>query len=247
MKRNQFSLRSLVWFAFVTLSGAAQTVFNPTTDFSASSNPVGIWSYGYATSAMGTFNLFTASGDWSGLVGLSQWDRPNGGYPDIYPLVFKNTTNAPIVYGGGLTVAAGQFGLIGGPNGLVSIARLTLPATGSYSLSATFTRLEPVVSDVDVWVVIGGSTFVLTQTFSAVNATTSVSNYVFSASAGTTVDFVVGPNEVSSSGMNGDTTGLVATVTAIPEPATYAVLVGLVAAAVATLRVKRRDLRERAV
>jgi hypothetical protein len=59
----------------------------------------------------------------------------------------------------------------------------------------------------------------------------------------TTVDFVVGPNENAQNGASYDTTGLVATVTAIPEPATYAALAGLAALGLAWLK-RRRGRRE---
>ncbi|MBI2497774.1 MAG: PEP-CTERM sorting domain-containing protein [Opitutae bacterium] len=218
----------LTSIACLSLTCAAQTVFNPATDFSITNgNPNGVWSYGLASSPTSGFSLLTSTGDWNGVTGLDRWGT--GGTAEyFYPIVFKNTTAAPIVYDSGLTVAAGQFGMVPGPEPTCAVARLTLPA-GNYSLTATFSRLNTTASYVDVWIVIGGSIYPINQTLYDVGASASVATYLFSATEGTIVDFVVGPNTGGLGAANNDTIGLAATVTAIPEPSAYAALAGLAA------------------
>ena len=235
----------LLMLGFVLLAGmparlAGQTVFNPATDFSVSANPGpgGVWSYGYAGTP-GQFTLFPLATIFG--TGVPAWRNTNV-WPTDYPVVFYNASGAPYVYSSTLTLPTGQFGLHPGDTALAqtyAVARLTLPVGGTFLLNAAFVGLESSNggTTTDAHIFINGA-LVFDGTVWGVNQLATLIDYTFGASAGSTVDFLVGNG---GNGFNSDTTGLNATVVAVPEPSTYASLVGLTALGFAGYRRRRRQ------
>lgn len=220
---------------------AAQATFNPATDFSAASNPGGSWSYGYANSP-GGFTLFGLAGNFAG--GVPAWRNSNV-YPASYPTVFYNASGSAVVYNATLTIPAGMFGLHPGDTGsgqVYSIARLTLAAAGDYRLDASYVGLETYGGGTtsDVLVFINGAG-VFAGSVTGFGQTASLANHVFTATVGTVVDFLVGNG---GNGFTADTTGLTASVVAVPEAASAGALLGAGAGigALVAQRLRRRKL-----
>ena len=229
----------LMLLAGMAASPAGQTVFNPATDFSAGLNPGGAWSYGY-TGTPGQFTPFLLASTFG--TGVPAW-RNTDVWPTDYPVVFYNASGAPYVYSGTLTIPTGQFGLHPGDSALAqtyAVARLTLPAGGTFLLDAVFVGLESFNggTTTDVHVLVDG-TSVFNGTVSGFGQTATLINYVFGASVGSIVDFIVGNG---GNGFNSDTTGLTAAVIAVPEPAACAVWLAL--GAVLPVVLGRRRVRE---
>jgi hypothetical protein len=219
--------RRLGWrFLFCTLAafaaeGFGQTVFDPAQDFSATLNPNGAWSYGYAASP-GQFTAYTLTGTFG--TGVNSWSRSSV-YPDNYPLIFHNPSASPVVYDATLTIPAGQFGFHPGYDGsgaVFSVARLTLPNAGAFRLDAVFSGLESFSggTTTDVHIRIAG-TNAFDGSIGGFGQTATVSNYIFSANAGTVIDFLVGNG---GNNFNSDTTGLSASIMSVPEPGTTSLL-----------------------
>lgn len=201
----------------VTALAAAQT-YDFTSAFNLSSNPNGVWTYGYTTSVAGTFNVYTNSTT-SG--GVSIWYTP-GLSGDNTPSAFLNQSGSTIN-----GVANGEAGLHSGPSGQLSVARFTAPTANSFTISGKFGAGD--VGTVDVYILKNGATL-----FSALNSSTDQTfNLSQTIAVGDTIDFVVGP----AGGNPFDSTPLTATISSVPEPATIAFL-GLGVAAL--LRRKRR-------
>lgn len=221
--RSRFGA-ALILGAAVVPPASAQLVFNPATDFSATANPNGAWSFGYATTP-GQFNLFSSPGDWVGGT-VARWNRGLA-TPNYYPIAFYNYSGAPVVYDSTLTIPAGQFGLHPGPDGSgaeFAVARLTLPVGGTFSLSATFSGLETFGggTTTDVHVRVAG-TSIFDGSIGGFGQTATIAAYQFSAPSGTFVDFLVGGG---GNNFIADTTGLSASLTVVPEPSVTA-LIGL--------------------
>jgi hypothetical protein len=198
----------------------AATVYDAVKDFSdtTSINVNGVWSYGYFNgSDFVPYNVVTLVG--SGGYGWtsSTW-APHG-----VPAVVGNETEGPILYA---TVKQGNDVLNVHPGGSLtsgtggtdydSIVRFTAPVTSLYSYSGFFRVLDTKKPN-GVKVSVGSSTQTLTGPFG------SESNFsgLVHLSAGSTFDFRVN----RAGDYYYDSTGLSASITAVPEPATWAMMI----------------------
>jgi hypothetical protein len=222
--------------AAVLLSAQASFAASFAGDFSvANGNPNGQWTYGYTGSLAPGYALtkYTASAagpfeSWLGNVG-----------GDGTPVASHNTTGSTFA-GGTVAVPAGAATLHPGPGGELSVARYTVPASGSYSLAATFSGYDVVGTTTDVHILHNGvSLFSDFVNGYGVAADKSFAQLI-SLNAGDTLDFAVGFG--SNNWYAYDTTGLAATInplndgTAVPTPA--AATAGL--SLLSTLAVSRR-------
>lgn len=190
----------------IALAGHARAD-SAASDFSASSNPSGNWSYGEIPNLSGPFTLFAATSvdSW----GLDYWMPASAGYP----LVAHNATGTSQNVGASTLIPVN--GLTQHPaNGTgMSVVRWTCPADGQYSVTATWTGLSgwnyspPTTTDVHL-LQNGASIF-----DGGINVNGGGNVAAVSASialvAGDVLDFVVGDGGVS---YYNDTTGLDATV-----------------------------------
>ncbi len=98
------------------------TTWDVTADFSLSSNPNGVWSYGWSD---GTLHLYdTASGQW--------YDSGHHG-GDYTPTIWKNVSSS-MAYG----VLPGEVSLHPGSSGEWSVARWTSPISGTVTINGWF-------------------------------------------------------------------------------------------------------------
>lgn len=215
--------QTIIGLAALLAAASAQALVDPSShydnanDFSIAQNPNGVWSYGHAASAGGTFNAFTAAASAGGLQG---WYTPSPS--DFYmPAVYHNASTA-LVSAAGVTVAGLEAGFHPGSASL-AIYRFTAPAAGSYAVEALFFTQDSAASGVDVYVLKDGGT----QLFSAPVTLAQGLAYwtgTVALAAGGTLDFAVG----NAGNFLHDATGLGVQIAAVPEPHTYALFgVGL--------------------
>ena len=232
---NAFAqIRALVYLAIGVVAAQAQTVYDPAVQFSSTSNPTGVWSYGYTTTLGDAFfNLATYYHDPDG---LDSWRYS----PSSNPQVLHNPTTGTITPPDSPTqfFDAGSVGLHPGQNGELAIFRFTALSAGDYQIVGKFYGDDNHPTTTDVHVLVNG----VSVFDSAVGSFGFVTGTSFDITAtlglGGTIDFAVGY------GSNGnyafDATGLSAQVTAIPEPSTYAALFSLSALGFAAYCRRRR-------
>jgi hypothetical protein len=202
-----------------SMSRADQTqLFDAVNDFSITSNPNGVWSYGWTASLGSTLTLFTAANPVTcGYPYLQQWTIIPG-CPDN-----PFTTTPGLIYNGSDTphckISACQ------PPGVLNfqpdnrggyvVARWTAPRAGSYRIEGVFEGLDyvgPTTSDVHV---------LLNSTESLLSA--PITSYLLPISftlqaklkAGDIIDFAVGYG--SNRNYYYDSTGGNATITREPD------------------------------
>ncbi len=117
------------------------------------------------------------------------------------------------------TYQPGQLALQSGDSNEVGIVRWTAPASGTFTIAATFSGLSARGDSADVHILYDG-TSLFNSTVIGSPAPASFSG-LQSVLAGDTIDFVVGSSDGNP---NEDTTGLSATI--VPEPGTLG-LVGM--------------------
>ena len=200
----------------------ARAGFDAAADFSPTSNPNGVWSYGW-TQALGS--SFIADAIHESEAGLDFWEGSiaNGATPGSFPLVVHNGTANTIITAGTVSVAPGQLALHPGPDNEYSVLRWTAPRNDAVSIRSVFDGFDFVgPTSTDVHVLHNGSSLFDddVQGFGGSSAVTF--NSVLTVAQGDTIDFAVG------FGRNGsfffDTTGLSATIATVPEPTARALL-----------------------
>jgi hypothetical protein len=221
MKEDSSMLRLrrdlLLWIALAVHSPVA-LADNASDQFSPNANPTGNWRYGWAPTLGGAFALFTQR---ESRYGIDFWFNPiTAGLAPGYPLIGHNPTPQSIGVAGAV-VLANQIVLHPGANNEYAVLRWTAPQATEVLVSAAFSRIDfagPTTSDVHV-LLDGQLLFSAAVDITAAAASFSGTLVV---PAGAVVDFAVG------FGGNGnylfDGTGLFASVTAIPEPATSVLL-----------------------
>jgi hypothetical protein len=213
------ALFSVVFLVFVGVASANS--WDVANNFSLSANPNGQWSYGYSLGLTGSLTLYNTAIT-SGT--LESWNY--GSVSD--PNVVKNTSSSPVTPsspgtvtwpGNGFSLHPGSNGTY--PSGTYSHAVWTSPATGLYSVSATFTgwSIHPPnpATTTDVYISVnGGSVFNEEINISPYGNSVSFTPTVYNIPLGATVDFAVG--EGSDLTYYYDTTGLAARISSVPLP-----------------------------
>mgnify|MGYP002065797039 CR=1 FL=1 len=191
------------------------------------SNPnatVPAWSYGWRGSATGTaLNLFPSSdhvGSYPGLDGFAH--SALGG-----PYFYVNTSSAGIVLNNGpgplAPVPPGGIMLDPSFSNQFTIARWTAPAPGTYAFAATWSDIDPYGGNgISVDLVLNGTSIFNSLVSNGGGATLGPA-FDLVLATGDLLDFVVGTNSDGTY----DSTGFNATITAIPESSTSAILLAL--------------------
>ena len=212
----------------------AQT-FSAATDWSSSTNPLGVWSYGSKSGLGQVLSLYGSNGPY---LALSSWQTSSA-----LPAVFKNQTNATVSYSA--VYLPGEISAHPGSRGELSVFRFTAPANGMYAVQSHFYGLDTYGTTSDVTIEENNSSVL----FSAlVNGYRAGSDQYYastlSLAAGDMLDFEVGYG--NNNNYFFDTTGLQVDIqmTTAPEPAS-AVLIGSGLMAAFGLRRRARTHRLR--
>jgi hypothetical protein len=232
-------LRLVAWLLASLIGAQAQVVADLASDFSYSANPNGQWRYGYSATQNGAGTAHPLKFNW----GLQLWTPAPGG-ASYTPYIARNTTGSTVNFTpttGGLDVpvAAGAVIIHPGPEfGAYhySFAEWTVNITGVYALAGSFVNADTTNggATVDAAVLLNGS--VLGSGTVNSGASFFYNPGSLALTNGDVIRFAVG------SGGNGyfhDIVQLSATISAVPEPSTYAALAGLGALAFVAWRRRR--------
>lgn len=186
---------------------SADVVYNPATDFEAGfttqTNPNGVWSYGYSSTAIGAVTLFTQTLPTGAINGPNTqlWVSPVVNIGDSPAMEFND---GPAFNNGNVNFLANELVLVAGLGGQYSDLVFTAPTTGTYSISGDF-RGDQAGIGTTANVAVNGAPFFLSPIV-AEGQTATFSDAVL-LHAGDTVEFSVGP------GGGTQNTGLDATIT----------------------------------
>ena len=222
-------LAALALSSFGVVSVAQATSYNPATDWSISSNPNGIWSYGYLDpsnpSTATNLTLFnTSHNDWDGShPGVQNWDLNNG----AFGAVAENTTGSQKTVWSTIQIDPGQ--LIEHPGNATNLAadvRFTAPAPMTVDISALYAAADTGGTTTDVHVYVNGVSVFDSTVNGIVGHSGSSTSYSSPApialTQGETVDFSVGYG--ADGAYQNDGTSLAASINTVPEPATLSLL-----------------------
>ena len=200
-------------------SVAAQAaVYDATADFSPSSNPNGVWTYG--TTGVSVGGAFSAHPTASTNAGADIWST--GSEPNVLHAGAGGWGCC-----GSVSVDPNTLSMHPGSGGAYSVIRFTAPSAGTYTISAAFWGNDYVgangngtTTDVHVHLASGDLFGALVNGYGP--GSTQAYGGSVSLGVGDTVDFSVGI------GANGnyyyDSTGVDIRVSAVPEPASGAML-----------------------
>lgn len=206
---------ALAMVGLLTVPAAASIIYDATAEFSVTDNPNGVWSYGYwgTIEDPDTFTTYDYVQDLEDLgqpAGVKVWHRAPAGTWD--PGVAYNTTDSVIVAPWGTYNPHQIYIGPAGPNPNGCIVRWTAPASGTYAVSALFTRVS---------LAYGASTYAETQgwvgsekMYTLVGDGTWSGTYT--VASGETIDFVA--RLVEDNPFTNVPTQLNATITLVPEP-----------------------------
>jgi hypothetical protein len=227
------------FFALIGLGVAAaqaDTAWNLTNEFSTTSNPNGVWSYGRCSGHQ-AFSQATVFEDWGTgrgtAAGLGAWEPATGNYD---PSVSYNATNASVTAFGftwpAHTVALDAYSGAEYSNGGYADVRFTAPADGVYDLSFTYTDLAGKDTGARLWRQIPAAQGTKAQWVEATGgASGSYSETGITLSAGQTLDVLATGATVVQFDM---------TVSTVPEPGTLVLLAsGLIGLAVYARRKRK--------
>ena len=204
---------ALMAAASFTPAASAAPIYNAATDFSLSANPAGPWSYGYEDQLGGPLHLYDGpTAGWRDAPGLDAWTSDALG---VDPNISHNRTASELSFlGDTIHVPANGLTIHPGPSGEPTVLRWTAPAPGRYQVTAAFQGNDQAGPTTDVHVLHNG-TSLFSGEVKAFGAGPSFTRAV-TVAAGDTLDFAAGY------GSNGnyffDSTGVAATITALPEP-----------------------------
>lgn len=201
----------LIGFAFVLLcpqAGLTQTQNAPTADydavrdFSITSNPNGVWSYGWLSSLGSPLNLYTVT-DSTTFNGLSGW-LETGMTMYAPPLVGHNDTNTQLCYLS-FCVPPAYLQLHPGANNEVSVVRWTAPTSGNFFLRGAVAGLDYSPTSTNFYAVLNSNHYLFSTTIDSYGVP-FLFRHTLTVSAGDTLDFAVdfGNNHT----YYGDSTGI---------------------------------------
>ena len=215
----------------IVVSVSSALGYDAATEFSITSNPNGVWSYGWSTNLGSAFHLYIYASTFA-TNALDMWSRTSTNVSPYLPgLMHNGTTNTITVPSARQVLQAGQLAEHPGPNGEYSLVRWTALSAGSFSITSSFVGLDLDGVSTDVHVLRNNTAIFNGSVSGHVVPTAFATNIVLGI--GDTIDFAVGYG--SNHTYYDDLTGLSATV--VPEPETLLVTVqGMICAALLILR-----------
>ena len=222
-------LAALVALALPRAASAA----NLFADYSPNTNPNGAWTYGYAASPGASFAPYTfaAASNLDGVhVGIQGWAFAEA----TTPLLGVNISGA-LIDDGNVSLPTGVVLMHGRGTSLeASVVRWAASEAGAYQVTATFTGYQRnMQASVAVF---NGDSSIFGTSIGGLGGSASFTGVV-NVVAGGTLSFAVNRNAPDQNGFAGNWTGLDLTITPVPEPGTWALLLaGLVATATAARR-----------
>jgi len=213
--------------------------YDPSAAFSPTSNPNGVWTYGYeSVPIMSPFNLLTIPTPVPSLPGptIDSWQTPFFGTLGV----FDNGT--PLVQ----TVATGsdnaiyQPGMLAmhpGPNDQFAMVQFSAPSPGFYTIQGTFEGIDTSMLSTDVYLLHNNVIVINGVVPPAYLAQVALSSLPIFLNVGDTLTYAVG------GGPFHDTTALidaqVSAASSIPEPSSF-VLLAIACAGLAAWGWRRR-------
>ncbi len=188
------------WAVVADRSASAQsgTAYHAVTDFSATQNPNGAWSYGFTQTRGTAFTRMT--------MPISDANYSYWGATSLGPFVVKNNTGATI-NDGARSHPPDMLNLDPSHDGRNSVVRWTAPASGTYRIAGRFQGLDNTTTDVAV--LKNSSETLLSGNINGKGAQTPF-DLTVSVAANDTIDFSVGQG---TSGSLFDGTGLAVSIT----------------------------------
>jgi len=107
MNKNRFSLLTLTWLVLVAQSCPAQTVWDLKTDWSNSANPSGVWTYRGGTTALPSITGWRAVDNWS-TTPNDGW-APSNNTGNYLPFWFQSNGTATLTGWSNLDMQAGDI------------------------------------------------------------------------------------------------------------------------------------------
>jgi hypothetical protein len=217
---------------FAAANSEAAPVWDLSADFSIAANPNGQWSYGSMPYAGGIPNaaslaLYTVGDPDIPLTVGAGASTIEGRYTVPVDPNLTHNKGAATYSNFGITWSPGEVSLGPGFNttdvAAATAARWTAPTTGLYNVFAQFQDNQANANGADVYVCVGGVPVYTANSGATPEAgpPAYTSLAPLALTAGQTVDFIVG----ATGGASGNNTELAATITQVPEPAGWILLV----------------------
>lgn len=224
--RSNSSLRILCTGLWLCSAVSTASAANLMTGFSSSDNPNGNWTYGWTSSLGDSFNTYVNNENRDGIDFWYDWYGSGVEGPDLDPHRYPSTPF--VAYNGSSTrevfhvsdFPAGSVILMPGAFTEYSVVRWTAPATQTVRLFTTFSSGAIVFwPTADVHVLLNGRD--IYSELVGKNSEPHRFDDTLSLNTGDTLDFAVGPG---NSGSIFDSVVLDVTISAVPEPKSWATL-----------------------
>jgi hypothetical protein len=165
--------------------GSVAADYDAVRDFSITSNPNGVWSYGWQMPLGGSLNLYTVT-DTTSVGGISAWLK-SGIYAADPPFVAHNDTNHEICFGS-FCVPASYLHVHPGPNDEITVVRWTAAADGNFFVQGSLEGLDIVQPTTTLYLLQNSETLFKKAIR---NSDTAFFHRTITVSAGDTIDFAV--------------------------------------------------------
>jgi len=214
--------------SLLACASAQAAVYDAAADFTpaTTTNPNGVWSYGYDAAGDGGNYALVAFDVFDNSPSTPNWLKT--GNNSFGTPTFSKVQTGPLSPFNSLVL--GQVGLHPGPaatqfvNDDAAILRFTAPGNGLYAVNSQFFASGG--GETTAWVVLNGS---FGSPLAALGSTGSSPSYIvpsLALSVGDTLDFVVG----NAGSYFFDTTGVNVSISVVPEPAVWMLWAGGLAA-----------------